>query len=159
MTERPPDEDRAPAVEGHGAGAERADRLGAADGAGARRAAPRRPARSQKPAVLAYAGSALGFAAVLGALSLQVASGGDPAIGAGEQAAAPPPKRVLVRKIVRRVIVTREARDPAPAAAAAAAAPAAGATAAPSTAAPAASAPAPAAAPAPAPAPPTTRSS
>jgi hypothetical protein len=116
--------------------------------------APRRPARSQKPVVLAYAGSALGFAAVLGALSFQVAAGRDPAIGAGEQAAASPAKRVLVRRIVRRVIVTREARDPAPASAAPAAAPAA-----PSTAAPA-PAPAPAvAAPAPAPAPPTTRSS
>lgn len=115
--------------------------------------------------MLAYAGSAVGFAAVLGALSLQVAAGADPAIGAGEQAAAPPPERVLVRRIVRRVIVTREARDPAPAtgampaSGAAPSAPATGAAPAPSA---ASSAPATGAAPAPsaaAPAPPTTRSS
>jgi 2-oxoglutarate dehydrogenase E2 component (dihydrolipoamide succinyltransferase) len=107
--------------------------------------------------VLAYAGSALGFAAVLGALSWQVAAGADPAIGAGEQAAAPPPKRVLVKRVVRRVIVTREA--PERAAPVAPSAPAAVPAPVPAAApAPAPAAPAPAPAPA-APAAPTTRAS
>jgi hypothetical protein len=128
--------------------------------------APRRPARSQRPAAVAYGGGAVAFVAVLAALSWQVAAGGDPAIGDGRQAAAPAPaKRVVVRRIVRRVVVTHEApaavaaAPPAPAPAApAASAPAAPAASAP--AAPAASAPAVPAASAPAaPAPPTTRSS
>jgi len=121
--------------------------------------APRRrpPARSQKPALIAYLGSLAVFVAVLALLSWRVAAGADPAIGAGEQpAAAPvPAKQVLVRRIVRRVIVTREAPEPAPAPAAAAA-PAAVPASAPAPA-PAASAPAPA--PAPAPAAPTTSAS
>jgi hypothetical protein len=108
----------------------------------------RRPARSQRPAAVAYGGAAVAFVAVLAALSWQVAAGGDPAIGEGRQASTPAPaKRVVVRRIVRRVVVTHEAP-----AAVAAASPAPAAVSAP--AAPAASAPA-----APAPAPPTTRSS
>jgi hypothetical protein len=140
-----------------GRAAPSADAAGRASSTGAR---PPRPApkRSQRAAVLAYAGSAIGFAAVLGALSWQVAAGSDPAIGAGEQA-APPPKRVLVKRVVRRVIVTREAPEPvAPAAATApqsAPVPAAATAPAPQSA-PAAAAPAPAPAPAP---PPTTSAS
>jgi hypothetical protein len=76
----------------------------------AERAAVRRPARSQRPAAVVYGGSAVAFVAVLAALSWQVAAGADPAIGEGEQAApAAPAKRVLVRRIVRRVVVTDEA--------------------------------------------------
>ena len=148
MTERRADDHRAAPRDRDRAAAPNDEHAGGAGATGGARhaAAPRRPARSQRPAVLAYAGSAVGFMAVLGALSWQVAGGSDPAIGAGEQAAAPPAKRVLVRRIVRRVIVTREPRD-------------APASAAPAAAAPAAPAPAPASAPAPAPAPPTTRSS
>jgi hypothetical protein len=105
----------------------------------------RRPARSQRPAAVAYGGAAVAFVAVLAALSWQVAAGGDPAIGVGRQASAPAPaERVVVRRIVRRVVVTHEA-------------PAAVAAGSPAPAAPAVSAPAaPAAG---APAPPTTRSS
>ena len=48
------------------------------------------------------------FAAVLVLLAWQVRSGRDPALGAGKTAqVAAAPKRVLVRKIVRRVIVTK----------------------------------------------------
>jgi hypothetical protein len=56
-----------------------------------------------------YGGSAVAFVAVLAALSWQVAAGADPAIGEGEQAAAAPAKRVLVRRVVRRVVETDEA--------------------------------------------------
>ena len=115
----------------------------------------RRPGvRSSRPVYLAYGGASVAFAGVLVALAWQVASGADPAIGAGEQAAAQQPvQRVVVRRVVRRVIVTRRApADPtAPAQQPAAAAPAA--------AAPAAAASAPAPAPAPAPPPPTTSAS
>jgi hypothetical protein len=119
-----------------------------------RRQPTRRVARTNRPAYVAYGGATVAFAGVLAALSWQVAAGADPAIGEGEQAAAAPAaQRVLVRRVVRRVIVTRDApRDrgsAAPAAAAGGSAPAP---------APApASGPAPA--PAPAPAPPTTRAS
>jgi len=117
----------------------------------------RPPKRSQRPAAIAYAGSLLAFVAILGVLAVRVAAGADPAIG--QQATAPPPaKRVLVRRIVRRVIVTHPAprRDAAPATPAAPQGSGVVPTSAP--------APAPAAAPAPAPAPapalaPTTRSS
>ena len=70
---------------------------------------------------------------MLVALAWQVASGADPAIGAGEQAAAQQPvQRVVVRRVVRRVIVTRRAPADrtAPAQQPAAAAPAAAAPAA-----------------------------
>jgi len=92
---------------------------GGTPSAGRDEAAPasaRRKPRSQRSATVAYGGSAVAFAAVLGALSFQVAAGGDPAIGAGEPAAGPPAERVLVRRIVRRVVTTREApAAPAPA--------------------------------------------
>ncbi|HTE59294.1 MAG TPA: hypothetical protein VK631_03030 [Solirubrobacteraceae bacterium] len=108
----------------------------------------RRPARSQRPAAVAYGGAAVTFVAMLAGLSWQLAAGGDPAIGEGRQAAAPAPaEQVVVRRIVRRVVVT----DAAPAAVAAAPS-APSAPSAPAPAAPAASAPV-------APAPPTTRSS
>jgi hypothetical protein len=108
---------------------------------------PRRVASATRPAFLAYGGSAVAFAAVLAALGWQVAAGADPAIGEAQPAAAAPApaERVVVRRIVRRVIVTRD--KPAPAAAAPAGQRAA-----------AAPAEQPAA-PAPAPAPPTTRAS
>jgi hypothetical protein len=108
----------------------------------ARKQAPRRVARSNRPAYLAYGGSAVAFAAVLGVLGWQVATGADPAIGEAEPAAAPA-QRMVVRRIVRRVIVTRDA----PAQTSAPAAPA-----------PAEQPATPAPAPAPAP-PPTTRAS
>lgn len=103
---------------------------------------PRRVGPATRPACIVYGGSAAAFAAVLAALGWQVAAGADPAIGEAEPVAAAPAQRVVVRRVVRRVIVTRDA--PAPAR---------------STPAPAAAEQPPAAAPAPAPAPPTTRAS
>lgn len=48
------------------------------------------------------------FAAVLALLAWQVRSGRDPALGAGKAVqVAAAPRRVLVRKIVRRIIVTQ----------------------------------------------------
>jgi hypothetical protein len=49
------------------------------------------------------------FVAVLVLLAWQVRSGRDPALGAAKQTArvAPTPRRVLVKKVVRRVIVTK----------------------------------------------------
>ena len=49
--------------------------------------APRRPKRSQRPAVIAYAGSLLAFAAIVAVLAVRVAAGADPAIA--PEAAAP----------------------------------------------------------------------
>jgi hypothetical protein len=143
MTERPPDAAGTPPA-----------------GTPARPPSASRKPRPQRAAAVAYGGSAAAFAAVLGALSWQLAAGGDPAIGKGEPAAStPPPKRVLVRRIVRRVVTTREPRE-APAAVASSTAPAASAPAAPPASSAPATAPAPPPpAPAPAPAPPTTRSS
>jgi hypothetical protein len=123
--------------------------------------AARRAAPSQRSAAFAWGGSAIAFAVVLVLLAWQVASGADPAIGDGPQTATQPAaERVLVRRIVRRVVVTHEAPAAAPAPAGSgggtvvsAPAPAA-AAAPPAPAAPAAPAPAPAV-----PAPPTTRSS
>ena len=72
--------------------------------------AGRRAAASRRPAAIAWGGSGLAFVAVLGVLAWQVAAGADPAIGDGEQAAAAPAaKRIVKRRIVRRVIVTHEA--------------------------------------------------
>ncbi len=111
----------------------------------------------RRPLPVAAIAGAL-FCVVLIALALQVRAGADPAIGAGQQAAAKPPRPVIVRRVILRRVVEL---DPATAPAAGGAAPAAG-GAAPvsgggrglaSSAAPAASGPAPAAAPAPAPAP------
>jgi hypothetical protein len=104
------------------------------------------------------------FIVVFAVLAIQLRNGNDPALGAGP-AAAPVPKRVLVHRIVKRVVVTTiippRVRAAAPGAssasspAVAASAPvgAAPAAAGPSSTAPAPPAPAPApAAPAPAPA-------
>jgi hypothetical protein len=70
-----------------------------------RRQSARRPVRTQRPAYVTYGGSAVAFAAVLAALSWQVATGADPAIGEAEQAAPAPAEQVVVRRIVRRVVV------------------------------------------------------
>jgi hypothetical protein len=123
----------------------------------------RRPAKL--PAWPVAAGTAGTFLAALAFLAGQVRDGRDAALGPAEPVAAKQPQEVVVRRIIRRVVIT----EPAPRAAAPAAggtAPASGGAApapsapAPSAPAPAASAPAPApAAPAPAPAPLTTRSS
>jgi hypothetical protein len=123
----------------------------------------RRPAKL--PAWPVAAGTAGTFLAALAFLAGQVRDGRDAALGPAEPVAAKRPEEVVVRRIIRRVVIT----EPAPRAAAPAAgggAPASGGAApapsapAPSAPAPAASAPAPApAAPAPAPAPLTTRSS
>jgi hypothetical protein len=81
----------------------------------------RRPVRTRRPAYVTYGGSAVAFAAVLAALSWQVATGADPAIGEAEPAAAPA-EQVVVRRVVRRVVVrgdepVAEEEAPAPAAA------------------------------------------
>jgi len=119
----------------------------------------RRPAKL--PAWPVAAGTAGTFLAALAFLAGQVRDGRDAALGPAEPVAArQQPREVVVRRIIRRVVIT----EPAPRAAApsggAAPAPAAPSAPAQSAPAPAASAPAPApAAPAPAPAPLTTRSS
>jgi hypothetical protein len=61
-----------------------------------------------RPMATITAGIAV-FVAVLVLLAWQVRSGRDPALGAARQAArvAPAPRRVLVKKVVRRVIVTK----------------------------------------------------
>lgn len=115
------------------------------------RRAPVPPARIVVTATLGL------FLAVFALLVFQLRSGRDPALSAGAplaRVAQPPPKRVLVRKlIITRVVVHL------PDEAGAAAAPVRVVTSQPSAPAPTFSAPAPAAAPAPAPAPVTTRSS
>jgi hypothetical protein len=124
----------------------------------------RRPAKL--PAWPVAAGAAGTFLAALAFLAGQVREGRDAALGPAEPVAArQQPREVVVRRIIRRVVIT----DPAPRAAAAGAgasadaapAPATGAPApsAPAPSAPAPSAPAPAAPAPPAPAPLTTRSS
>jgi len=123
----------------------------------------RRPAKL--PAWPVAAGAAGTFLAALAFLAGQVRDGRDAALGPAEPVAATAaPRPVVVRRIIRRVVITHPAPRAAPAPSAGGAAPAASAPAAtapaPSAPAPAASAPAPApAAPAPAPAPLTTRSS
>jgi len=120
----------------------------------------RRPAKL--PAWPVAAGTAGTFLAALAFLAGQVREGRDAALGPAEPVAVrQQPREIVVRRIIRRVVIT----DPAPRAAAPATgggAPAAGVPApsapAQSAPAPAASAPAPAPA-APAPAPLTTRSS
>lgn len=120
----------------------------------------RRPAKL--PAWPVAAGTAGTFLAALAFLAGQVRDGRDAALGPAEPVAARAPREVVVRRVIRRVVITYPA--PRAAAPAGGAAPSGGsAPAAPS--APAAGAPAPApAAPAPAPAAPapaplTTRSS
>ena len=119
----------------------------------------RRPAKL--PAWPIAAGAAGTFLAALAFLAGQVRDGRDPALGPAEPVAARAPQQVVVRKIIRRVVITH----PAPRAAAPAGggtapgAPATGAgSPAPAAAPPPAAPPAPAA-PAPQPAPLTTRSS
>lgn len=109
----------------------------------------RRPAKL--PAWPVAAGAAGSFLAALAFLAGQVRDGRDPVLGPAEPVAVRAPREVVVRRIVRRVVITH----PAPAAAPAGAAPSA-----PAPASPAPSTPAPApAAPAPQAAPLTTRSS
>ena len=127
----------------------------AAGGAAAMTTERRRPAKLPAWPVAA---SAVGtFLAALAFLAGQVRDGRDAALGPAEPAAATAaPRPVVVRRIIRRVVIT----EPAPSAAAPASGGAAPAASAPvlSAPGPAASAPTPAA-PAPAPAPLTTRSS
>ena len=60
-----------------------------------------------RPVATLAAGVAV-FVAVLVLLAWQVRSGRDPALGAAKTArVAPAPRRVLVKKVVRRVIVTK----------------------------------------------------
>ena len=119
----------------------------------------RRPAKL--PAWPVAAGAAGTFLAALAFLAGQVRDGRDAALGPAEPVAArQQPREIVVRRIIRRVVIT----DPAPRAAApsggAAPAPAAPSAPAPRAGGPPSAAPAPApAAPAPAPAPLTTRSS
>jgi hypothetical protein len=114
-----------------------------------------------RSASLAWCGAALAFVAVLAVLAWQVGAGLDPAIGAGTPAEPAKPRPVVVKRIVRRVIITH--RAPAVASGGGGGAPVLASTGGGSAPAPATAAPAPAAAaPAPvaaAPAPATTRSS
>jgi pyruvate dehydrogenase E2 component (dihydrolipoyllysine-residue acetyltransferase) len=113
-----------------------------------------------------FGGALAAFAVALALLAGQVSAGKDPALGAGPKvviAEAPKPRRIIVRKIIERVVVTHVI--PAPTAAAAPPAPPAAAATPPAAApvrsalAPAPVAAAPAPPPAPAPAPVTTHAS
>jgi len=118
----------------------------------------RRPAKL--PAWPVAAGTAGTFLAALAFLAGQVRDGRDAALGPAEPVAATQPQEVVVRRIIRRVVITEPApRVAAPATGGAAPAASAPAPGAPAPAAPAPAPSAPAAAPAPAPAPLTTRSS
>jgi hypothetical protein len=122
-----------------------------------------KPARApiSKPSPLIVIGGSFGlFFLVTALLGFQMRAGADPAIGAGEPlqvaAATPPPRKVLVRRVIVTRIVEHKRDDGAPARASSSApAPSAPARSAPAPA-PAAPAPAPAA---PAPPPMTTQSS
>ena len=121
----------------------------------ATRPAAARPARKPSPSPF-YFGALAVFLTVLIALALQMRAGADPKVQSVAAADQQPRKRVLVRRIERKVIVTTvkpAPRDAAPAPAAPAPAPVAA-----PVSAPAPSAPAPVAA-APQPAPVVTRSS
>jgi hypothetical protein len=87
-------------------------------------------------------------------MSLRMGAGQDPALGAGQSATAPAqPRRVLVRRIVKKTVILPPREQPVAASAGVAPATGAGApapAAAPSGGAPAAASPPPAAAPAPA---------
>ena len=136
-----------------------------ATGAAAMTTERRRPAKL--PAWPVAAGAAGTFLAALAFLAGQVRDGRDAALGPAEPVATRQPREVVVRRVIRKVIITHPApRAAAPsggsAPASGGAVPAAVGAPAPSAPAPAASAPAPApapAAPAPAPAPLTTQSS
>ena len=66
-----------------------------------------RPRRGGSPALAVAAVSAAAFLTLLGALAKQLAGGRDPALGAPAAAQSRPPKRVLVRRIEEKVVVTR----------------------------------------------------
>jgi hypothetical protein len=51
-------------------------------------------------------GSVAGFAVLFGFLAGQLRSGNDPALGSGSTAAAGKPQKVLVRRVIRRRVVT-----------------------------------------------------
>lgn len=117
----------------------------------ARGGAPRRA--SKPPAGWVFGGTLGAFFAALALLAFQVRAGQDPALGPAQpvaQVQQGKPRRILIRKVIKRVVIHR---PPAPSTASGAATPV-------RTSAPSAtrSAPAPAA-PAPAPAPLTTQSS
>jgi hypothetical protein len=137
------------------------------------RAAGAAAKRGKRPGAWPVAvGTLAVFLAALAVLSLQLRAGRDPALGPGATAAQPEPKRVLVRRIIKRRVVVRvipsesgatgTGGGPAAAATGGGSEPAPSGSTAPASApaqpaAPAAAAPAPA--PAPAPAAPVTRSS
>lgn len=65
-----------------------------------------RPRRRRPSAVPIVGGSLAAFMALFGFLTYQLRIGHDPALGAKTVAAAPAPKRVLVKRLERHVIVT-----------------------------------------------------
>ena len=73
----------------------------------------RRPAKL--PAWPVAAGTAGTFLAALAFLAGQVRDGRDPALGPAEPVAARAPREVVVRRIVRRVVITHPAPRAAPA--------------------------------------------
>ena len=113
--------------------------------------------RAKLPAWPVAAGTAGTFLAALAFLAGQVRDGRDAALGPAEPVATRAPREVVVRRVIRRVVITH----PAPRAAGGAtpSAPPAAGGGAPAAAVPAPAAAAPAAAPAPRPAPLTTQSS
>jgi hypothetical protein len=52
-------------------------------------------------------GSGAVFLGVFAGLALQLGAGEDPALGSGSEAAAPEPKQVLVRRVIKRRVVVR----------------------------------------------------
>jgi hypothetical protein len=143
------DEPRETEQRSHGAGADDGHRSHDAAAGGGR--PPRRPAKPRAGWVF---GGALGaFFVVLALLAFQVRAGQDPALGPAEpvaQVQKPKPRRILIRKVIKRVVIHHPPTgSPAPAQ-----------TSAPrTTTSSPAPAPPPAPAPAPAPAPLTTQSS
>jgi hypothetical protein len=79
--------------------------------------------RRRSKAVPVYLASLSAFTAALGGLGYQMSVGQDPALGAPKQVAAvapaPAPKRVLIRRIEKTIIVTRVLPPKAPKATAA----------------------------------------
>jgi hypothetical protein len=129
------------------------DREAAPGDGGRDRATARRPPE-KPPAALVFAPALGAFLAALALLAFQVRAGQDPALGPAEPVAQAQvkPRRVLVRKVIKRVVV----HHPPAGSSSTAPAPAAVRTSAPQT---TTAAPAPAPAPAPAAAPLTTQSS
>lgn len=66
----------------------------------------RQPPRLPKPSAVA-AGALAAFVALVVVLAIQLKSGNDPALGPGGANANVPKKRVLVRRIEKRVVITR----------------------------------------------------